>query len=415
MLKSLFKIFILLIGVFTITLYSPVAFCSDAQCEGTGEFVTPEAHPDGHGVISDSVINNILEVTAEIDKKVSIFNALGKAISCASDNFAAHQLKLFGHTLFKVPHFSLLLSGFSLLILSLVLRFVIGFYLVDVSFKLGFAILVMPIAIGLWPFPPTKQYLGRIIKLMFHCTGIFIFLCLGATYATALFSAAIGHQMTEIYQYFYEGNTEEVIKNFDVTSNNFFLILFAGVYGFVLIGKMVNDYTSKFFSDGATGLKGQNPMHDRLTQATDFAKQKLGKTAGYIGDVAKTQGLRRIMGGRPGLISKGLSDAGAWLSSKGGKNNFMGRATRHVGGAMKSVGDIGQKMNVNHISQKLAQAGSNLSNKGGIAERIAGNTMQTIGNFGQRMAQNHEAKYQNQDRDSKVKDGYVVPKTGKNP
>ena len=176
----------------------------------------------------------------------------------------------------------------------------------------------MPIVIALWPFPPTKKKLSDVVELMIHCTGIFIFLCLGVTYLIALIEAAYGgtEGFDQVYEYINSGQTEPLAEQFDLLSDNFLLLLFATIYGFRLVGKSVGDYTDKFFPD-STGLGNANPMHDRLTQATDFVKQKAMKPIKRVKDIASTQAKRGIAKGTGAIGAKMAQSNNKFVSSMG--------------------------------------------------------------------------------------------------
>lgn len=308
----------------------------------------------GHGIVSNGTIVNICIVNQTIDFKVSEFLLMGDALACFATHAGAKRIRLLTITLFKFPHLSILISGCAIWVLGAILTLVIGFYLIDISFKIGFALLALPIGIALWPFKQTSKKLYSIIKLMMNSTGVFIFLSLGASFAVALFNAAFASVggLDGIYSYINEGKTQELSEAFTVVSINFLLYIFAGVCGFRMLGKFVNDYNKKFFPDD-TSLGNANPMHHRLTQAMDFAGQKIGHVASYAGDVAATQAKRAAAHGI-NAIGKGVQKAG----------HFAGYAT----------GDI--KNGTNVTSQKLAENGKNI---GSTAGNIAKNAGATVG------------------------------------
>ena len=312
----------------------------------------------GHGIVSNGTIVNICIVNQTIDFKVSEFLLMGDALACFATHAGAKRIRLLTITLFKFPHLSILISGCAIWVLGAILTLVIGFYLIDISFKIGFALLALPIGIALWPFKQTEKKLYSIIKLMMNSTGVFIFLSLGASFAVALFNAAFASVggLDGIYSYINEGKTQELSEAFTVVSINFLLYIFAGVCGFRMLGKFVNDYNKKFFPDD-TSLGNANPMHHRLTQAMDFAGQKIGhvakSAASYAGDVAATQAKRAAAHGI-NAIGKGVQKAG----------HFAGYA----------AGDI--KNGTNDASQKLAENGKNI---GSTAGNIAKNAGATVG------------------------------------
>jgi len=232
----------------------------------------------------------------------------------------------------------------------------------------------MPISIALWPFNPTKKYLGKAIDLMFNCTGIFIFLCLGVTIAIGLFDAAVSvsvagadsnskDAMETMFGYFKEAERDSpaakiIEKAFDLVSANFLLIIFAGLYGFRMIGSSVNKYSKKFFP---SDLDEVNPMHQGMTQATAFVADKAKKAGSLAKDIATTQ---------------------------------MGRGAAKLGGK---------------LSGAIGKMGAGLSKKTGGK---LGKGLQAMGNIGQKMAANHEAKYQNQGAQGSLKNGNWQPNSG---
>lgn len=386
MLRFSLKIFAVIFGVLLLTTaILPYDAIAADSCAASDTLPTPDKSTekiDTHGVLPPNIMKNIAAVNKAVDAKVSRFLALGRAIECAATDFLANEWSLLIITI-RFPNISLFMSGVAVWILGALLVMIIGYYLCDLSFKLGFAVMSLPIAIALWPFEKTKQYIGKIIHLMMHCTGVFIFLCLGVTYAIAIFDAAVAvnvnkdsleqnasnDAISEIFKHFDASGGAMILEAFDLLSFNFLLLMFAGVYGFVLVGKSVNDYTKKFFPDD-TGLQGQNPMMKGATQVTDFAKKQVGKAGALAKDVVKTQ-------------------AGRGMAKVGGK----------LSGA---VGKIGAGM---------AKAGGKMGAAGVIASAL-GKGLKGIGETGKKMADNHEAKYQNQGQKGELKNGNWQPKAG---
>ena len=374
MLKNINNYIVLLIFGLIMANFFPLNDVFAATCKSSGILGVKEPPIDSNNFLAENILKNISKLNKAVDAKVSSFLVLGSAINCAATHFMGTEINIVTVT-FTVPDFSLLLSGIVIWILGIILVMIVGFYLVDISFKLGFAIISMPIAMALWPFKITSKYLGVIISLMFNCAGTFIFLSLGAAYAITLFAAAVapksagadsiqtsGNQdtMEAIYEILNKNHTKEITDHFDFVSIQFMLLVFAGIYGFRLIGKLVNDYTSNFFS---SDIGKGTPMHSGLTQITDFAKQQAGKVGSYVKDVAKTQG-------------------GRAFAKAGGK----------ISGAMSTIGKGMQKA-------------------GGPA-KVLGKMMEGMGNTGQKMAKNHETRYQNQGKKMDVKDGELQPKQG---
>ena len=158
-----------------------------------------------------------------------------------------------------------------------------------------------------------------------------------------------------------------ILKVFDLSSFNFLLLLFVGIYGFKLVGDTVTKYAQQFFPD-STGLGKVNPMHKGLTQATDFAKKQVGKVGALAKDVAKTQG-KRLGAKAGGKIASGLKKVGQGMQKAGEKMGVAGLLVKGVGKALSNAGKTGENM-----------------------------------------AKSHENKYQNQGKKGEVKNGVWQPK-----
>ena len=107
-----------------------------------------------------------------------------------------------------------------------------------------------------------------------------------------------------------------------MSSINILLLMFAGLYGFQLIGKLATEYADKFFPDGmGTG----SPMHHQLTKATGIAKNIAMKPVNYAKDVVKTQVKRGL--------AKGYGALGGKIGALG-KTTFGKAVFKSLGGSM---------------------------------------------------------------------------------
>ena len=289
----------------------------------------------GHGIISDGVVGNVFAVNLMASQRVSDFLVLGNTLHCfAWHGVGAHDLRLMGIKITKFPSLSIGIVGLGLMLLGAILVIVIGYYLVDISFKLGFCVMALPIAIALWPFPKIGNKLNVVITTMFHAAGILIFLALGVAYLWALFDAVFaiitvttdaGEQkqgVEAIYEFIRAGEPKPLREAFKLSSINILLLMFAGLYGFQLIGKLATEYADKFFPDGmGTG----SPMHHQLTKATGFAKNIAMKPVNYAKDVVKTQVKRGL--------AKGYGALGGKIGALG-KTTFGKAVFKSLGGSM---------------------------------------------------------------------------------
>ena len=101
----------------------------------------------------------------------------------------------------------------------------IGYYLLDISFKLGFAIMALPVVIGLWPFNVTKGKVTAVISIMLKAAGTFVFLALTTTYALAMINVAL-RDVPTLFAKIEAGDAIWISNTFDLTGPYFLIILF---------------------------------------------------------------------------------------------------------------------------------------------------------------------------------------------
>lgn len=258
----------------------------------------------GGGIIPDTVLFSIYNATHKISDSVSIVMVLGQALTCNAVFANKQSIKIFGLTLATYPNIPVWLTGAVIFFFGFMLTLSITFYLVDISFKLGFAVIMLPIGVALWPFPATKDKLATLIGIILKSAGIFVFLGMTVAYALNLIGEA-GGGLEEIFDRIDRNETDTISESFSLASTNFLIILFALMYGMKLIGSTITDYVDKFFKDGAFG--SASPMHGSMTQAMDFAKKKtVDPIASWAGDVAKTQ-TGRLTAGTGKLMTGGYN------------------------------------------------------------------------------------------------------------
>lgn len=268
------------------------SICSQIQA---GALASPERVKSiGGGIIPDSVLLSIFNTTKEISDASSFVLVLGHALTCHAVGPGAKSATILGVTLFKMPNISVWLCGAVVYFFGFMLTLSITFYLVDIAFKLGFAIIMLPIGVALWPFPATKDKLSALISIMLRSAAIFVFLALGVSYALNLIGAS-GGGLEEIFADIDNDKTDEVAENFSLASTHFLIILFTLLYSMKLVGSAVADYADKFFPDQTFGKA--SPIHGSMTQGMDFVKKKAVQPAAmWAGDVARTQMGRATVG-----------------------------------------------------------------------------------------------------------------------
>lgn len=130
--------------------------------------------PDGGAateIVSSDVMNRIMFFAQNLDKNVSTNLVIGHAMTCWSMNGGAWDFSLF-----KMVNLWLWFCGALIWFVGFMLTLGIGYYLLDISFKLGFAIMALPVVIGLWPFNVTKGKVTAVISIMLKAAGTFVFL-----------------------------------------------------------------------------------------------------------------------------------------------------------------------------------------------------------------------------------------------
>ena len=107
----------------------------------------------GGGVIPDSVIANIYNTTRDISDATAFILVLGHALTCNAVNANSFKVTIAGIQLMSVPNIPVWSCGAIIYFFGFMLTLSVTFYLVDIAFKLGFAVIMLPIGVALWPFP----------------------------------------------------------------------------------------------------------------------------------------------------------------------------------------------------------------------------------------------------------------------
>lgn len=259
-----------------------------AAHQQTGNLQRPSSL--GGGIIPDSVLSNIYNTTRNISDATALLMVLGHALTCNAVHANNWTVSILGITLMSVPNIPVWICGAIIYVVGFFLTLSVTFYLVDIAFKLGFAVIMLPIGIALWPFPITKDKLVILISIMLKNAAIFVFLAMAVSYALNLIDSVIGG-MDDIFQKIDNNETDTVSREFNFSSTRFLLVMGALIYGIKLVGSAVADYADKFFPDQAFG-GGQkaSPIHGSMTQSMDFVKKKaVDPVTSWAGDKARKQ------------------------------------------------------------------------------------------------------------------------------
>lgn len=328
-------------------------------------------------IVSSDVMNRIMFFAQNLDKNVSTNLVIGHAMTCWSMNGGAWDFSLF-----KMVNLWLWFCGALIWFVGFMLTLGIGYYLLDISFKLGFAIMALPVVIGLWPFNVTKGKVTAVISIMLKAAGTFVFLALTTTYALAMINVAL-RDVPTLFAKIEAGDAIWISNTFDLTGPYFLIILFVYLYSMKLISSTVSDYVDKFFKDSVFG--GADPMHGKLTQMTDFAKQQAmrpvkwagAKAAGAImeqsGKGVQAAGKGVEAGGKAAQAGgKGLMSAGKGLSATG-LGAIVGVPMMIAGAAVYGAGKGAE------VAGKVTQKAGKAMQKGGKAMKKVGEKMEKAG------------------------------------
>ncbi len=320
----------------------------------------PSLEPNSGGMFDNQILVEIHRFMLKTYRSMSQVLMVGHALMCYAVKV---DYTCFGINsdwvkicFLKIPDLTYLLVGFLIYFTGILISMCLGMYFVDICFKIGFAIIFMPIAIALWPFPPTKNKFSENLGIIIRNSMLFMLLGIGVAYCVKLISEGLFEGGKEAFwDAIANGKSEELAESFSLFSSHIFVVLFALLYGFKILQGSVNNYLNTFFSDAAFG--GESPMHHMGTQAVGMAYANTVKPAmSYAKDVATHQTGRAVSGLGSGLIKMSSAEGRQELKKgiTGGYNRVMGRVNS---AAQKTAHAIRNPREVyNNAMQKAAQS-----------------------------------------------------------
>ncbi len=253
-------------------------------------------------IIDPNVLNKILAYTEGVSLKVANNMVIGNGLMC----FALDDWHFLG---IRFVNPIIWLCGFVIWIIGVCLTIFVSYYLLDISFKIGFAIIMLPLAIALWPFKPTKGRLKACFSIILRSAAVYALLAMCATLAMVIIDAVLDAET--LFQYIKEDKVKEIADLFDITKMKFLILCFAFFYAIRLIGKN-ETLTNKLFPDQIFATI--SPIHNKLTGLTSLAHNKAMKPLGLGRDILTHQTGRAIRGVGKG-IGKGASATGKAIGS----------------------------------------------------------------------------------------------------
>ena len=312
----------------------------------------PEQIPYGGptNIMPESIMNSILGAIRAITNETSGIMILGNIMTCYATEGGRWNLEMFGAELLSAPNIFIWIAGAIIWCMGFMLVVAIGYYLVDISFKIGFAVLAFPIVMGLWPFNVTQGKLFTVISIIAKAAALFAFMAITVNFGMLLLGQAVASGgFDELYAKIdllaqgasddQEDELKEYINNaFSLFSASFVMIMFTLIYFFKLVQKTSSDLVNKFFPDNAFG--DSSPMHSGATMMTSYAKKLAMKASGadLAKDIVAHQAGRLVKGG---LQKTGNALAHPMQTARGigrgaaAAGRAVGRAGRFVGNKLR--------------------------------------------------------------------------------
>lgn len=238
----------------------------------------------------DDLSSNIVKLAKMINDSTSEMMKFGDMLICSSLYGSAADVDILGIVSFKVFAPSIFLSGSILYVIGFLIMVMTSFYLFDAAFNLAVSIILLPLALALWPFGWTRDKLKMIISTIVYYVGLFIFLPLGVLMAKELAFTVVRDAFADTAEFSfieaYNNDQSDLIKDkLGFWCLPFWKILLFYVLALRIIPLMAADFC-KYFFDSAIG---GSPIMQRLTQMSQ-SLMKQGKKAQKFGkDIAKHQ------------------------------------------------------------------------------------------------------------------------------
>ena len=293
-------------------------------------------------IVSKDVMDKILKLSEGVSNEVAMNLVIGNAVTCFSiEEGINFHIKFIIDI--HIPDIWMWLVGAAIWCAGFMLVLSVCYYLIDIPFKIGFAIIALPVVIGLWPFKLTSGKLKSVVMIALNAAGTFLFLALSSSYAMKLISSSfstVGGLETEsgtvlngtdALLYALEQDNVKYINNvFTFTGAAFLIILFCYIYGIKMISQITNKWPDKFFGGSMTAGAG-SPLHHMATAATMWATNKAA---------APLKMARDIVANQAGKAATTVAKAGFNVGA-GAVSNVAGRAVKFAG---KKVNKLGQHL-----------------------------------------------------------------------
>ena len=291
------------------------------------------ATPDSANLFDNHILTGMARFMHKTYQTLGNVLMIGHALMCYA--IKVDYTCVFVCALAKIPNLGFLIVGAIIYVVGVLMSLSIGMYFLDIAFKLGFAILFMPVSIALWPFPPTKNKFSETLNIIIRNGMLFMLVAVGVSFAISLISNGLmeGGQ-DAFWDAIADKKTETLSENFSLFSTHILVVGFSLIFGFKILESSVSNYLNSFFSDPAFGRS--SPMHFMATQAVGLVSQNAVKPAlSFAKDVASHQ---------TGKAIAGVGNKVSQLSTAQGRHELAAGIKGSVQGMKRNLGSAANKM-----------------------------------------------------------------------
>ena len=299
---------------------------ADTSFGGSGFYVSAKipsvAYTGPTNIVPAEITNSMLGAMRSITDTTAETMVLGKMIMCYSNLPKGGAIKISLTKDHYIINLFRWLQGLAIFIVGFMLTASIAYYFLDISFKLGFCVLALPITAGLWPFKMTEKKIITVLSIMMRASASFAFMAIVTTYGMSLVSESTGG-LDEVYtkmEDISQGATDEQIDELNdyiqdavgIFSANFLILMAAIYYFYKLVSETCEKLTGKFFKDSTFG--SSNPMHQMATKGTSKAFNKAKKYSGF--NLAKDYISNKTVGKVGDKVKSKIARGGRAVGSK---------------------------------------------------------------------------------------------------
>lgn len=276
--------------------------------------------PDSGGMFNPVILDKMHHFMQETYNALGELLMVGHSLICYAIK-VDYTCPLDFCNIAKFPNLNFIIVGLVIYFVGVLISMSVGMYFVDIAFKLGFAIVFMPVTIALWPFPPTKNKFTDNLSIIIRNAMLFMLVAIGVAFAITLIQQGLFEGGKDAFwEAIGEAKTEALTDSFSLFSCHILVVFFSIVYAFKILESSVNNYLNAFFNDAAFG--STSPMHMMGAMAVGMVAENLAKPAlSYASDVATHQTGRALQGVGSGMTMM-FSPEGRQTIKQGITNKF---------------------------------------------------------------------------------------------